>query len=93
MFAPFRMTIGGKSVIMRETLIVIRSECEGSAVIMRETLSVILNEREGSITVVRKTVRRHPSNRFFTPCYYSVSRLSHTAFLRPFRMTGDGKAL
>ena len=112
---PFRMTIGGKGVIMRETLIVIRSECEGSAamvresvrrhqsdrffalyhiavsllshkaflrplrmtiggkgVIMRETLIVILNECEGSAIVVRKSVRRHPSNRFFTPFHRSV---------------------
>ena len=66
---PFRMTIGGKGVIMRETL------------------SVILNECEGSITVVRKPVRRHQCNRFFTPCHVSVSRLSRTAFLPPFRMT------
>ena len=28
---PLRMTIGGKSVIMRETLSVILNECEGSA--------------------------------------------------------------
>ena len=32
-------------------------------------MSVILNECEGSITVVRKPVRRHPSNRFFTPSF------------------------
>jgi hypothetical protein len=30
------MTIGGKDVIMRETLIVILSECEGSAVVVRK---------------------------------------------------------
>ena len=35
---PFRMTIGGKGVIMRETLIVIRSECEGSAAMVRESV-------------------------------------------------------
>ena len=35
---PLRMTIGGKSVIMRETLIVIRSECEGSATMVRESV-------------------------------------------------------
>lgn len=39
------------------------------------------------------TVRRHPGNRFFTLCYYSASLPSHMAFLRPFRMTGDGKVL
>ena len=27
---PFRMTIGGKDIIVRETLIVILNECEGS---------------------------------------------------------------
>ncbi|WP_303084014.1 hypothetical protein [Dialister invisus] len=59
---------------------------------MRKASVVILNEREGSIAVVRKTVRRHRSNRFFTPCHYSVFRLSHKAFLPPFRMTADGKA-
>ena len=35
---PLRMTIGGKGVIMRETLIVIRSECEGSATMVRESV-------------------------------------------------------
>ena len=35
---PLRMTIGGKGVIMRETLIVIRSECEGSAAMVRESV-------------------------------------------------------
>ena len=33
---PFRMTIGGKGVIMRETLSVIRSECEGSITVVRK---------------------------------------------------------
>ena len=32
---PFRMTIGGKSAIMRETLSVILNECEGSVTGMR----------------------------------------------------------
>ncbi|WP_303084013.1 hypothetical protein [Dialister invisus] len=59
---------------------------------MRETLIVILSGSEGSIAVVRKTVRHQQSNRFFTPCHYSVFRLSHKAFLPPFRMTADGKA-
>ena len=70
---PFRMTIGGKGVIMRKASV------------------VILNECEGSITVVRKTVRCHPSNRFFTLCYYSASLPSHMAFLPPLWMTGDVK--
>ena len=35
---PFRMTIGGKGVIMRETVIVIRSGCEGSVTIVRKTV-------------------------------------------------------
>ena len=56
-------------------------------------MSVILNECEGSITVVRKPVRRHPSNRFFTPCYHSISRLFHKAFLSPFRMTIEGESV
>ena len=58
---------------------------------MRETLVVILNECEGSAAVVRKTVRRYQGNRFFTPCHCPVSRLSHKAFLPPFRMTIWGK--
>ena len=33
------------------------------------------------------------SNRFFTPCHYSVSRLSHTVFLQPFWMTIGGKGI
>ena len=42
-FLPsFRMTIGGKDVIMRETLIVILNEGEGSAAVMRKTERVIL---------------------------------------------------
>ena len=35
---PFRMTMGGKSVIVRETSIVIRSGCEGSVTIVRKTV-------------------------------------------------------
>ena len=31
--------------------------------------------------------RCHPSHRFFTPCHVAASRLSHKAFLFPFRMT------
>ena len=33
---PFRMTIGGKGVIMRETLSVILNECEGSITVVRK---------------------------------------------------------
>lgn len=36
--SPLRMTIGGKSVIMRETLIIILNECEGSATMVRESV-------------------------------------------------------
>ena len=36
-------------------------------------------------------VKRHPGNRFFTRCHVVVSRLSHKAFLPPFRMTTDDK--
>ena len=78
---------------MRETLIVIRSECEGSAAIMRGTLNVILNEREGSVPVVRKAVICHPSHRFFTLFHHSISRFSHKAFFPLFRMTGVDKTL
>ena len=36
-FLPlFKMTMGGKGVIMRETLIVIRSGCEGSMPLIRK---------------------------------------------------------
>ena len=70
----------------------IRRHSEGSAAIIRGTLNVILNEREGSVPVVRNTVRCYQGNRFFTHCHVAVSRLSHTAFLPPFRMTADGKA-
>ena len=37
-FPLFRMTIGGKGVIMRETLIVILNEREGSAAVVRKTV-------------------------------------------------------
>ena len=60
---------------------------------MRETLNVILNEREGSVPVVRESVRCHEDNRFFTLCHCFVSRLSHKAFLPPFRMTIGGKGV
>ena len=42
---PFRMTIGGKGVIMRGTLIVIRSECEGSAAVVRKAVRCHQNHR------------------------------------------------
>ena len=56
-------------------------------------LIVILNGCEGSIPVEREAVRCHQCNRFFTPCHVSVSRLSRTAFLPPFRMTIGGKGV
>ena len=60
---------------------------------MRETLNVILNECEGSVPVVRESVRCHEDNRVFTLCHCFVSRLSHKAFLPPFRMTIGGKGV
>ena len=60
---------------------------------MRETLIVILSECEESAAVVKKTVRCHPGNRFFTLCHRSVSLLSQTAFLSPFRMTIGGNGV
>ena len=53
-----------------------------------ELLAVCLPEPcKGSVFVVGKAVRSYQSNRFFTPFHRSVSRLSRTAFLPPFRMT------
>ena len=43
--------------------------------------------------MVRKALRRHQSHRFFTRCHVAVSRLSYTAFLRPFRMTVGRKGV
>ena len=68
-----------------------RNNSKGFAVVVRETLIVILSECEESAAVVRKAVRCHPGNRFFTRCHVVVSRLSHKAFLLPFRMTTDDK--
>ena len=56
-------------------------------------LIVILNGCEGSIPVVRQAVSCHQSNRFFTLCHCPVFCFSHTAFLRPFRMTIGGKGV
>ena len=42
---------------------------------------------------MRKTVRCHQSHRFFTLCHIAISRLSHKAFLPPFRMTIGGKGI
>ena len=52
-----------------------------------------MHKFEGSRIKVSGRIRErcHPSNRFFTPCYHSISRLFHKAFLPPFRMTGDGE--
>jgi len=70
-----------------------RNNSKGFAVVVRETLIVILSECEESAAVVKKTVRCHPGNRFFTLCHRSVSLLSQTAFLSPFRMTIGGKGI
>ena len=70
-----------------------RNNSKGSAAMMRETLIVILSECEESAAVVKKTVRCHPGNRFFTLCHRSVSLLSQTAFLSPFRMTIGGNGV
>ena len=70
-----------------------RNNSKGFAVVVRETLIVILSECEGSAAVVRKTVRCHQCNRFFTLCHRSVSLLSQTAFLSPFRMTIGGNGV
>ena len=53
-----------------------------------------MHKFEGSRIKVSGRIRErcHPSNRFFTPCHVSIFRLSHKAFLPPFRMTGYGKA-
>ena len=42
---------------------------------------------------MRKAVRCHQSHRFFTLCHHPVFRFSQTAFLRPFRMTIEGKGV
>ena len=70
-----------------------RNNSKGFAVVVRETLIVILSECEESAAVVRKAVRCHPGNRFFTLCHRSVSLLSQTAFLSPFRMTIGGNGV
>ena len=85
------MTIGGKGVIMRETLIVILSGCEGSAPMAGKTIRRHSERSEESTAVMGKPVRRHQNNRFFTLCHIAASLLSHTAFLHPFRMTILGK--
>lgn len=40
---PFRMTMGGKGVIMRETVSVIRSECKGSMPLIRKPQAQLEN--------------------------------------------------
>ena len=89
--SPLRMTIGGKGVIMRETLIVILSGCEGSAPMVGKTIRHHSEHSEGSIAVMGKPVRRHRSNRFFTPCHYPVFLSFSPPFLPSFRMTILGK--
>ena len=48
-----------------------------------------MHKFEGSRIKVSGRIRErcHPSHRFFTPCHVAASRLSHKAFLFPFRMT------
>ena len=57
-------------------------------------LPICMHKFEESRIKVSGRIRErcHPSNRFFTPFHDSVFLLSHTAFLSPFRMTGNGKA-
>ena len=57
----------------------------------RKTIRRHSERSEESMTVVRKPVRRHQSDRFFTPCHMTAFLLSYKVFLPPFRMTGDGK--
>ena len=89
--SPLRMTIGGKGVIMRETLIVILSGCERSAPMVGKTIRRHSERSEGSIAVMGKPVRRHRSNRFFTLCHCPVFLSFSPPFLLPFRMTILGK--
>ena len=73
---PLRMTIGGKSVIMRETLIVILNECEGSATMVRESVRYHQCDRFFASCHIAASLFSH----------------KHKAFLRPLRMTIGGKA-
>ena len=52
-------------------------------------LPICMHKFEGSRTKVSGRIRErcHQSNRFFTLFHDSASRLSHKAFLSPFRMT------
>ena len=52
-----------------------------------------LESCERAAVVVRESVRCHEDNRVFTLCHCFVSRLSHKAFLPPFRMTIGGKGV
>ena len=72
---PLRMTIGGKSVIMRETLIVIRSECEGSATMVKESVRYHQCDRFFASYHIAASLFSH----------------KHKVFLRPLRMTIGGK--
>ena len=74
---PLRMTIGGKSVIMRETLIVIRSECEGSATMVKESVRYHQCDRFFASYHIAVSLFSH----------------KHKAFLRPLRMTIGGKSV
>ena len=56
---PLRITIGGKGVIMRETLIVIRSECEGSATMVRESVRRHESDRFFTLCHIAASLRSH----------------------------------
>ena len=65
----------------------------GAFFICRGFLFACINLK-GSRTKVSERIRErcHPSHRFFTLFHDSAFLLSYKAFLRPFRMTGNGKA-
>ena len=62
---PFRMTIGGKGVIMRRALIVIRSKCEESITVVRKT--VRRHQRHRFFTPCHCSVSRFSLKAFSTP--------------------------
>ena len=76
---PFRMTIGGKGVIMRETLIVILSGCEGSMPLIRNPQAQLEN-------LYLKTAFYSPNSRrissLFNVCSLSDKLISIKSGLR-----------
>ena len=79
-FLPaFRMTMGGKGVIMRETLIVIRSGCEGSMPLIRNPQAQLEN-------LYLKTAFYSPNSRrissLFNVCSLSDKLISIKSGLR-----------